>query len=276
MSAREVNVLLSKVQDIQKSLGGPLKENAKQEVDEFTKIKMAVATLINTISKHQDERDAKQDKLGRDIAVIRLGSEIRELLTEADNHLAQMAKTLERQKRNAKKYPPQQVEVKGKQFQHYKEIVKNLKIREDGGVLETQENDTSFTEFKIKMNTRRNVGDMEPAKRDLTHQEQDALDRFKAKDRELDALLEEINQGLDTLKVKGENIGDQIDNQDLKIQDLQIEIDKTYKQLENSNQRLKRILYQYRKPSNFFMQMICILIILGLIGVIVKLTSNGL
>jgi len=59
-------------------------------------------------------------------------------------------------------------------------------------------------------------------------------------------LLEEINQGLDVLKNKGENIGDQIHNQDIKMQDLQLEIDKTYKALENSNQRLKRVLYMVR------------------------------
>jgi len=41
------------------------------------------------------------------------------------------------------------VEVKEKQFQNYKEVVKQLKVREDGGVLETQQSDTSFTEFKI-------------------------------------------------------------------------------------------------------------------------------
>jgi len=275
MSTREVDVLLSKVQGIQKLLGGPQKEHAKQEVDEFTKIKQAIAEIINTISKTQDERDAKLDKTGRDVGVIKLGADIRDLLNDADNHLAQMSKTLDRQKRNPKKYPANQVEVKEKQFQNYKEVVKQLKVREDGGVLETQQSDTSFTEFKIKMNSRRNVGVENHAKRDLTQNEQDALDRFKAKDKELDALLEEINQGLDVLKNKGENIGDQIHNQDIKMQDLQLEIDKTYKALENSNQRLKRVLYMYRKPSNFFMQMICILIILGLVGVIIKLASSG-
>jgi ABC-type transporter Mla subunit MlaD len=271
---RDVDVLLSKVQGIQKLLGGPSKENAKQEVDEFTKIKQAIAEIINTISKTQDERDAKLDKTGRDVGVIKLGADIRDLLTDADSHLAQMSKTLDRQKRNTKKYPANQVEVKDKQFQNYKEIVKQLKVREDGGVLETQQSDTSFTEFKIRMNTRKNVG-AEQAKRDLTQNEQDALDRFKAKDKELDALLEEINQGLDVLKNKGERIGDQLESNEIKIHELEIQLDKTYKALENSNQRLKRILYMYRKPSNFFMQMICVLIILGLIGVIIKLANSG-
>jgi len=115
MSTREVDVLLSKVQGIQKLLGGPQKEHgrllkfpflifflAKQEVDEFTKIKQAIAEIINTISKTQDERDAKLDKTGRDVGVIKLGADIRDLLNDADNHLAQMSKTLDRQKRNPK------------------------------------------------------------------------------------------------------------------------------------------------------------------------------
>jgi len=37
----------------------------------------------------------------------------------------------------------------------------------------------------LEMNSRRNVGVENHAKRDLTQNEQDALDRFKAKDKEL-------------------------------------------------------------------------------------------
>jgi len=48
-----------------------------------------------------------------------------------------------------KKYPKNQVEVKEKQHHNYKEMVRQLDNREEGGIMETQQSDTSFTEFRI-------------------------------------------------------------------------------------------------------------------------------
>jgi len=57
-------------------------------------------------------------------------------------------------------------------------------------------------------------------------------------------MAHEINIGLDGLKNKAEMMGDALDKQQDNIKGLEVEIDKTHKELLTDNARLKKIIYQ--------------------------------
>ena len=58
--------------------------------------------MIETISKEQDERDKRMDKIGRDATLIRQSADIRDKITDAGTHLTQMQEVLRRQRKNPK------------------------------------------------------------------------------------------------------------------------------------------------------------------------------
>jgi lipid II:glycine glycyltransferase (peptidoglycan interpeptide bridge formation enzyme) len=273
----EFQCLVSKLKDIQKSLGGPLDDIIKKETDEFNRIKLCLAETVNFTSKKQDERDATNEKLGRNAAVIRAGVDIRDKLNEAEEQLGQMKEALRRQRKNPKKYPQAQIELKEKQYQNCIDMVHQLNVREEGGA-STTDPDDKLTLTGMKMQLHGGGGGNKRGSfenRDLEKHEEDAIKRFQEKDKELDEAISKIDEGLSILKDKAELIGENIKNQEIALEELNVVVTKTQAKLNSSNTKLKKILFEYRKPGQFCMEICCFLILFGLIGVIVKLSMDG-
>lgn len=68
--------------------------------------------------------------------------------------------------------------------------------------------------------------------------------------------------------------GDLIDESDKKIQDLTTEVDKVNDKMLRSNKQLKGIIDQYRKPHKFCIDIVLILLLLGLIVGIIKVSRS--
>jgi len=274
MANVELEHLLSKVSTIQGQLGGPGDNLLKDKnQDEFNNIKIKLAETINQLSKKQEERDENSNKNGRNIGVIRLGVEIQDLITDVDLQLGQMNDTLRRQRKNPKKFPESTMEIKQQQYDKYKALVEQLKAREEGG--DTLPDDKPLTLNELKFNL---TGPQRQKKldvdRELNDIEVDALKRFQENDKEIDDMVRQVDQGLDGLRIKAEMMGDAIDKQQEGMKGLEVEMEKAHQGLLTSNAKLKKVLYQYRAPNKFCMDVICVLILLGLIGVIIKLATS--
>jgi len=275
MANVELEHLLSKVSTIQGQLGGPGDNLLKDKnQDEFNNIKIKLAETINQLSKKQEERDENSNKNGRNIGVIRLGVEIQDLITDVDLQLGQMNDTLRRQRKNPKKFPESTMEIKQEQYEKYKSLVEQLKAREEGG--DTLPDDKPLTLNELKFNL---TGPQQRQKkldvdRELNDIEVDALKRFQDNDKEIDDMVRQVDQGLDGLRIKAEMMGDAIDKQQEGMKGLEVEMEKAHQGLLTSNAKLKKVLYQYRAPNKFCMDVICVLILLGLIGVIIKLATS--
>ena len=104
--------------------------------------------------------------------------------------------------------------------------------------------------------------------RELNQIEIEALDRFKKNDQEIDDILSKIVDNLDLLKNKAENIDRGIQrNQELE-EKLHDHAEQVGAKMESANARLKKLVEQYAKPTNFCMYMVLILILLGLIMIL--------
>jgi hypothetical protein len=76
----------------------------------------------------------------------------------------------------------------------------------------------------------------------LTTEEQEALDRFKKKDEQIDAMLRVVIEDIDLLKEKAVKIDQGIDRNIEKQHNVMKHADKTTAQLQNVNKRMKEIL----------------------------------
>jgi chromosome segregation ATPase len=271
MSGREVDHLIIKLNDIQKFLGGPLNSRASKEEDEFNRGKLSLMDIVNWLSKKQDERDRLQDKGGRTLGVIKAGVEIKDKLEDAEVEIEQMKGALKRQKKNPKKYPESQIDIKEKQLDNCIEMLKIVQDREEGIVhKEDDEKPMTLTDLKLDLHGNRNAI-THASLRKISKEEDDAIARFKVKDKELDQLIGQIDEGLDMLRVKAEDMDNHIVKQEDAMNDLDIVITKTNRKMESANAKLKKIMLEFAKPSKICMDILCFLVLLGLIGVIIKL-----
>jgi chromosome segregation ATPase len=272
MATKDLECLISKLSEIQKVLGGPVNLHLSKEEDEFNRAKLCLMDLVNWLSKKQDERDRLFDKGGRTVGVIKAGLDIKDKLEDAQGELQQMRDAIKRQKKNQKKFPPSQIEIKEKQLDNCIEMVKIVNDREEGIVAKEDDDDKpmTLTELKIGLHGDRNQV-THASLRKISKDEEDAIQKFREKDKELDHLIEQIDEGLGMLTKKAEDMNNHIADQEKEIEDFEIVINKTSKKMESSNAKLKKIMLEYAKPSKICMDILCFMVLLGLIGVIIKL-----
>lgn len=261
---------------MEKKLGGSERGKsggAPGSDDEFNVSKLEVNETLNFIKKKQDERDQKVAKFGSSPDSLRMGAEIRDKIAELEKQIEKMNQALRKQRKNQKKYSKSELENKEKQYNNFVNLMKEVKTREQGGPnTQPKEDVKTLLEMKsaLMAGGKRGPGERAPD-RDLTEEERVALDKFKEVDKQQDVIIDQINQGLESLKGKAVGIGENVDRQTDLILNLDKEVDDTYSQLQSSNAKLKRVLDEYRKPSKFCVDVVLILILLGLIGILLKM-----
>lgn len=90
----------------------------------------------------------------------------------------------------------------------------------------------------------------------------------------MDDRLDDLTQRTIEWKKKVKETGNLIDESDKKIDDLTTEVDKVNDSLLKSNKQLKGIIEQYRKPHKFCIDVVLILILLGLLVGIIKVSRS--
>jgi len=178
-----------------------------------------------------------------------------------------------------KKYSQSETEMKEKVYTNCMNMFKDISNLEKADTtvptrdVEANPNDLTLGDLQKQLlngSSRSNGG----TDRNLTEEESDAIERFKQKDKEMDDMIGQINDGLYSLKDKSDQMGSNIDRQSMAMENLDNEIQKTSDQLESSNNRLKNVLENYRSPSKFCMDVVLILMLLGLVAVIMNLAKT--
>jgi len=280
MSASQLNYIMQKLYEKEKILIGGKKDAQGQSKieDKFKDIRNIVQEGLHYIRKKQQDKEEKMKKSGPSVDTVRLSGEIKDKIAEVQKQIGQMNDELRKQQKDKKKYSATELEVKEKMYTNCMEQLRALQSIEKGG---TQAHEKVKTMTELRSDLLGGDGSAEQQERqrqadkELTADEEAALDQFKKKDQELDAVIDQINTGLGDLKDKALVMGQQIDQQGLLIKNLDQEVDKTNEQLVTANAKLKKILTQYREPSKFCMDIVLICILLGLGGVLYNMFSSS-
>lgn len=143
---------------------------------------------------------------------------------------------------------------------------KNQTLTEARELLLDQE-DKGKSSYRV--NSRKKKGANGP-----TEVELEAMDRWRKNDEMIDERLDDLTQRTIEWKKKVKETGELIDDSDKKIDDLTSEVDKVNENLLRSNKQLKGIIEQYRKPHKFCIDIILVLVLIGIIVGIVKVTKG--
>jgi hypothetical protein len=109
--------------------------------------------------------------------------------------------------------------------------------------------------------------------RELTDQEQIALEKFKKNDEELDLILEKVIVGLGQLEDKGQKLNQQINKQNEMLKQTNKKVERNNMRLTQQNNALKDVLIKIRSTNKLCCDLCLALTFLGLIGVIIAIVS---
>mmetsp|Transcript_11711 Transcript_11711/g.43646 ORF Transcript_11711/g.43646 Transcript_11711/m.43646 type:complete len:302 (-) Transcript_11711:712-1617(-) len=285
----ELDNFITRLQVIHRESGGPESEDPDRfaNKDDFTRIAEDTLKLLIRWQDLIEQREAMGSN--RSTAQVALDNDIRRV--EADT--AQAIQGLEALQRaeNAKrrsKYKPEQMEHREGTVRNMRRQEEQLKRRQraaltgrDVGAREHKTMEESEL-FKVSGNENAEVlpsGYAKGATRNdnMTETQRQQLAVIKARDKEFDeTILKDISAGLDTLQEYAEGFTQRIQEHDKMIDEIQEGVDNAQERLVTINAELKETLAKLRSSDKICLDILCVLIMLGLIGVIFNtFTSNN-
>lgn len=275
-----MNDLLSRLEKIQDQCMDPAKRKAKQEaeknMDDFVRLKKRIAEELKDVRKRIDERNELLGTKGNanNPQSVRISSDIRAKLKDIQKQAEELSnihkkeqESLEKKKKKAK--PDADFSTVEKEIQMRGEIVELCyKHIEECKFLERQGNTNTATELPIDHGTKSVA-----APSSLPDIDDDRFIMLKKEDQRLDEKLDQIAEGVQVLKGIAKDMGKEIELQSVMIDDLEQHVDKTTANLKNLNKRLKDQLDNVRSCDRFVLDFICIILILGVVGLIYNMLS---
>jgi len=109
---------------------------------------------------------------------------------------------------------------------------------------------------------------------DMTHEDRQALTLLKDRDAQIDAEIVNIGKGVDELRDIALAANEEIKMQSKMLDVLETKIDDVHEHVTTINVKLKTTLDEARKSDKICVDIFCILLCIGMIIVLVKLTSD--
>ena len=110
---------------------------------------------------------------------------------------------------------------------------------------------------------------------DVSDEQQDRLQQLKAEDREQDKIIEQIGDGVIGLSERARAMNEQLATQKAIIDQLENQVDATHEQLLGVNDKLKATLKELEGDGSFCMDILCVIMLLGMIAVLIQLVQES-
>lgn len=150
------------------------------------------------------------------------------------------------------------------------EIVELLKkkielLRNKYEDVDYNENEYSTNETALQQLDRVLANQQQGADRELYVEEQNKINQWNQRVKGQDEKLEEIHQNVKILRNQVDMAGEGINNVGVKVKNLNDHTEKTHKNLDTQNSKLKELLAKYRSGDKFCMDIILVFLIIGLV-----------
>lgn len=280
ISKRELAKIVKRLEFIFQKLDGTSNTKGIVSADEFLRCQNHLSGQIVEVRNKIQQKMKLLRKESQIMELKKVEMEIRNLLGEIDITLDSLKdilrKILDSPKIIQKVKNDRQMIV-----EKFEELVRQLHISSNSGKIEDQnefqrQKVDKLSEMKINYKELRNQND--------THNEifgkddpedESVLQKWKAKDREIDRKLDDVVLLLDEIKSMNSNLGREIQMRDAIVDEAQKDAFKANKELEQQNKSLAAVLRKFRSPGKVCMDICLVILLLGLIGVIVMLSLNG-
>eukprot|EP00742_Colponemidia_sp_Colp-10_P010076 GILJ01011038.1.p1 GENE.GILJ01011038.1~~GILJ01011038.1.p1 ORF type:complete len:285 (-),score=50.98 GILJ01011038.1:141-995(-) len=272
--------LMKKLKDIERESGvkASVNDNAHAVGDSFLRLKHMLAEGIHQTLAAIRERNSYYQKYGGCKESIEKSSHIREQIRSLDAQFAELKRTQIDQARKPKKYGgEEEIARRAKQVVLFARHLSDLKDAERTGTSLKMELPSLIEgrrlllqgaagELRVDATTSQTQG--QRPERQLNQEEITAMQRWKEKDAEMDSVLDDIDNGVSALREIAGQVHHTVQVQNAMIDEVNQQADTTTEHMNNVNIKMKKLIRSVRSPDRFCVDIICLVILLGLAGLI--------
>lgn len=287
----ELNQLISRLNNVQGKIGGPGKQSVQAVlgedglVDRFQELKIQVLRRIEELKELQGgiaEMKA-QNAQNRDARErIQSESDHRKMISsiEADiKEMDDMNKTESKKKRS--KYTKADLEIRSGEISDIRRKIEDMKEFARRGFSGAREGLTRSNMVDMKdselfsSNNNNNSNKARLPKEAITTEQLQSMNQIQEKDKQIDKALDEVGRGVDMLKELAIQAGQEAKSHSALLENLEGQMDDVGDKMVTINDQLKVTLEAVRASDKLCMDILCILIMLGLVYVLYKVSSNA-
>ena len=241
--------------------------------DSFDRLKFQLNEKVKKCEKLLDEKDKLMNpQTGKEIHHKKvLEKKIEELLKDLNSDMNNLSLEFKAQKKKKKLY--HNLRTKGEILNLLKKETQFMQYRYDNTEINEEEernNNTELEKLELYLEQRKN-SKYHPIDRELYDEEKQKMDDWENRIQRQDQGLDEVHQGVKSLKYELNFAEEGIDNIQKKVKKTTKKVGKSHKKVETQTQRIKDLANKLRSSDKLCCDIILIFILLGLIGVLVAI-----
>lgn len=251
------------------------KLNEEKEVlkDEFITLKRQIYKLLLATQDLIRMRYTIQAEKGNNVTVIQKNAEIRNNLQQLNFLFSKMKEIFKKNvKLKGKKYTEEQLDERFKVMEIIKQQISTTKELDENAITKSEDEVRTLTDFKSYV---KQQGGMTPAReyRELSGEEQAALDRWKGRDEEQDIQIIEIGEGVDRLGAIAIEMGEKAERQAQLVKSINEQADKTSHELVAINTKINDII-KTQGGMNLCCKLVLTFTLIAMVGYIINLVQK--
>lgn len=289
----ELGGLIDKLSNIQNEVGGKKKTvviGSDGKADRFMEIKSQMVERLQTIRELMQTTQGKEHVGANAKDVIGGQNKIRQEMLELNDELLQLENLFKLEaKKKKSKYTGDEMSIRRQILTQFQQEIQAIKdFQRTGYVKQFQPvNMTTMEEsemFKGRLvfnpitgaeeNGTRGVFAPAAKQEEITDNNRFALQQIKDRDRAIDDEIVRIGVGIDELRDIAVTQRDEVKLQNKMLESLEQKVDGVLERNINVNARMKTTLDAARKADKICMDIFCVIILVGMIIVLVKLTTQ--
>lgn len=291
----ELGELLSKLTIIQRNVGGGPKhkdhENALTtdgKIDRFLDIRNQIISRLITLKETLELKNRLEKSPGNNPKELIIAqSKIRtELVTIQDEFKELESAYAHETKKKRSKLSPEEINMRQQMIQKLQIEINSMKeIQRAGYVKGYQSVQMVSMEnheiFQPRDNNKSNGvnGPRPPAvngqrNNEMTDDHRMQLHQIKERDSKIDEVIVEIGQGVDELRMIAMEANEEVKLQNKMLDTLESKIDNVHDHVTNINSNLKNTIEKARGSDKICCDIFCVLLLIGMIIVLVKLSED--
>lgn len=282
----EIDQMLAVLLEIQEKVGGPKQEehsiNPAFKDDRFLALKEEVLDKLKEIRQLLNEK-AEAANFSSKLESVKIDQQIRTLFKETQEFCVELQQLNQVETRKRKsKFTKEELTRRHEIVVALQEEIEELKnMQKQGGqvnnaptnkILRMEDHEI----FKKPAPGAQGGPGVKYEQEQITDAQRLRLQQIQARDKEFDQAIELIGEGVDALHEKAQVMGQEVDIQGQMLEDLKEQVDSAAEKLLNVNQKLKGTLDAVdRGEGKCCMDILCLLVLLGMIAVLVQIWRNG-
>lgn len=273
--------LIKKVEFIQAECGekNPEEGTKKEKKDDFLEMKGQMLSVLQVIRNTVRERAQIQKKYGNNYQVIDKTAKIREQIAKVDQLMPKLAQIQMRQAKS-RKFDEQEKEARKEDIRLLTKQLEECRMAiQTNRELESDDEEEDFQNFErngefengARNRTELLINSFEVDKtgRAMTQAEEDAVKKWKDRDKQFDEMLDQIGTVCDRLNPLVAQIGEAAQRQDQQAQHLQNRVEKHENTLQSMSKKALHIMKQ-EKGTSFICKITLFVVLFIVLGVIVR------